>query len=254
MHESQRTDLIRRPLESELFGIPVFTAYPESLGAVDAVADEAATHVGSLTVIRIPATAIAAIQRVEARGGRLCDVLLTLTRSVIAERVSESSSDRTPAVLVRRAVSEDATALGKLSDATFQGFQSHWHQDEQLARSLADRLYVQWSRDLLQASTGKNPLLVATNADNALVGFLALNSRTTTQWHVPLTGVHPDHRGMGTLSAMLDWAAHHIAEHGGGTFEYETQLTNLAALRAVARCGFALAHSRMTFHLWSAET
>lgn len=252
--DAEPSVLTPRPLESVLFGIAVAVAFPDSPQAVDSVADEVALHPNSLAVVRVPSTASAAIQRLEARGGRLCDALLTLTSSAVTVVPSASNSGSAADLLVRQAAPEDATALDALSHATFRGFQSHWHQDGRLAPDLADLLYVRWSIDLLRTATDRHPLLVAVSAADGIVGFLAVNAGDDGRWHVPLTGVHPNARGRRVLPALLQAAVHHVASKGGAALEYETQLTNLPALRAVVRCGFVPTSSRMTFHLWGTDS
>jgi ribosomal protein S18 acetylase RimI-like enzyme len=243
--------LSERPLESGLFGCRVYAASADSMPELQRALDAARILGGALVVVRVPAHQVAAIHAVETAGGRLCDVLVTLTGPFVP-----SSTATTPRsdLTIRRALPGDADALSELATRSFHSGTTHWHSDPRLPGELSDRLYGRWAAALARDSTDATPLWVAETRDHAMAGFLSLSPQGQDAWNVPLTGVAPECRGRGILSAMLDAGAATCRQRGARqTLHYETQLTNLSALRAVIRRGLTVDSSRLTFHLWVPE-
>lgn len=240
--------LSERPLESGLFGCRIFAASVDSLPAVQRALDAARTLEGALVVLRVPAHAVEAIHAVEAAGGRLCDVLVTLAGPFL------SSSARTPLaadITVRRAQRTDADALSDMATRSFHSAATHWHSDPRLPQVLSDQLYGRWAAALALSASDEMPLLIAETRQSSIAGFLSLAPEAENVWSVPLTAVAPESRGRGILRAMLDVGAATCDRHDARqTLHYETQLTNLAALRTVGSRGLTVASSRLTFHLW----
>ena len=52
---------------------------------------------------------------------------------------------------------------------------------------------------------------------------------------------------------MLLTAMHDLATSDDVALDYETQLTNRAAISTVSRCGLVPSISRLTFHLWTTQ-
>lgn len=250
MHEGP---LSPRPLESALFGVPVLAADVTPATTAQDIVAAARGVPGALIVVRMPATALTAAQELEAAGARLTDVLLTLERSVPSEPdpVGVRAFRNADAIGIRPAVSADTTALAGVAERCFDAFVGHWHADARLSPGLAQQLYVQWTRELVTRRSERTPLFVAVGSDDTAVAFLAF-APDRDGWHVPLTAVDPAWRGQGLLVRLLATALDHVAAPNAGRVAYETQITNVAALRAVTRLGFLPATSRLTFHLWTA--
>ena len=240
---------VSRPLESGLFGQPIYAAQATSVSEIDALLEEAPSLERGLIVVRLPSHALAAAQRLEESGGRLCDILLTMSCQLHAGDVVSCPS--LPDVVVRHGRALDAAGLHALGERAFEGFVGHWHLDDRLPAHLADKLYAQWAADLARAASDGRPLFVAETLDGDVAGFLALACLGDRRWHVPLTAVDPVHRGRGVVRALLATAMAELAARGELHLDYETQLSNRAALRSVARCGLAPSTSRLTFHLWT---
>lgn len=237
-----------RPLESAHFGRPVFAATVASVFDVRALLDAAVALPDALVVVRLPSDRLAAAQALEDAGARLCDVLLTMSRSSPPRSVEAPSAD---GLVVRLGHARDAEALQALGALAFHDFVGHWHADTRTSGPLANAVYARWAAELARSASMERPMLVAATPDGQLVGFLALASTQVSKWHVPLAGVNPRYRGQGILAALLDSGVREVARLGDVHLDYETQLSNRAALRAVARCGFIPSVSRLTFHLWT---
>ena len=238
-----------RPLESALFGVSVVSGFAETPDDVHSMCQRADGDDASLLVIRVPAQSVSAAQAVEAEGGKLCDVLLTMSTEVAGAAVGPT--EILAGLRLRSGSADDGAKLRHLARATFRGFVGHWHADVRLPPALADELYANWAGDLANTVGGGSPLVVAERvADECLVGFLSLRGLAERHWDVPLTGVAPEMRGHGVLRSMLAFAMNSHADALPVRFDYETQLANIAALRAVSACGFVPTTSRLTFHRW----
>jgi ribosomal protein S18 acetylase RimI-like enzyme len=152
---------------------------------------------------------------------------------------------------IRPGCAEDAKELHALALVAFAGFPGHWHADSRLRKADADELYGRWAADLAKRTDANETLLVAQTDAGEVTGFLAVARDEGGGWNVPLTGVHPRHRGKGTLRHLLVAASSRLARQDSSSLRYETQLTNWPAINVVSRCGFVPTDSRMTFHLWT---
>jgi ribosomal protein S18 acetylase RimI-like enzyme len=239
--------LLARPLESAHFGLPVFSSTVANRDDAERVLGLAAGIPHGLLIVRTPAAAIGAIQTLERHGAVLCDVLQTLHIAVPAAR---RASHATFTTTLRAGTPADADRLAWIGGEAFRGHTGHWHADDRLPTNLADLLYARWSADLARGSDdAEHPVLIAERGSGP-AGFLALARVDETAWTVTLTGVAPNHRGAGVFRALLDAAVDTVAERGGRRLDYETQITNHSALRAVSRAGFEPASARLTFHIW----
>lgn len=203
---------------------------------------------GALFVLRLPGAATRLVQQLEDIGARLCDVLVTLSRSVDS---GNETAPRMSNFTIRTATELDAPALRSIGASAFTGFSGHWHADPRLPSDRCDELYARWAASLATSATDNRMTFVAEKSPGNIVGFLSLKSDAARTWHVPLAGVDPAYQRAGALQSMLNDAMTSIGELGGGEFCYETQLNNAAAIRAVTRCGFVLTNSRLTLHLWT---
>lgn len=239
--------LLPRPLESALFAVPVYAATTNSAFDVSRVVEAGRLLSDGLIVVRAPAAATHTIHELERHGGLLCDVLQTFTKQVSCD--PDAVAVHHGGFKTRIASGADSEALYALGHAAFADFKGHWHADSRLPTHLADLLYARWSANLARDETGATKVLMAEKS-GSVIGFLALERSGEARWRVPLTCVAPRNRGLGILKAMIDIACADLARSSGGRIDYETQITNEAALRAVSRSGFEPGSARLTFHLW----
>lgn len=241
-----------RDLESDLFGIRVSDAHVDSVASASEVA-EAFSHLPpGLLVVRVPATELDAAQRIERAGGRLCDVLLTMSQRFGPTSSIQSNDAR--GVLVRASNADDVEQIRRIATRAFADFRGHWHSDALIPRDLADLLYARWAVDLARNNAPDARMFVATTPHDEVIGFLCLSAGSRDRWSVPLTAVDTAFRGRGVLRALLGFGSRELAAHRSIELQYETQLTNVNALRSVSRFGLVPSESRLTFHLWSADT
>jgi GNAT superfamily N-acetyltransferase len=200
-----------------------------------------------LLVARCAATDPATIHAATAAGALLCDVLLTFSAAAAAV------SAAVPADLtLRPAAAEDTAAVVALARAAFVGYPGHYRQDPRIDAAAADGLYPAWAVDLAgRAAQPTTPLLLAERS-GALLGFCALQQLPDGA-DVRLLAVAQAARGCGVSDALLAAAALQTIGWGLPQLYYTTQLANLAAQRAVQRCGLRSSSADLTFHLWCDE-
>ncbi len=236
-----------RPLESTLFGVRVGSAAPATITELQAAVEHAKAQNLELLVLRIPAHSIANAQAAEAHGALLCDILLACS---VTLRESPSEAQLPEGFHIRAGHEKDATALHGIASRAFRLSSTHWHADSRLDSELSNELYGRWASALCQRSSEQSRLIVV-ERNRVPCGFLAFGADDARRrWHVPLTAVAPDARGNGLLGAMLTHAIAQAARGPFDTFEYETQLSNDAAMRVISKMGFFPETSRLTYHLW----
>lgn len=240
--------VIPRPLESALFGLSIASVNVSHVADVDTVVAQADEQAADMLVVRVPAQRVDVIQRLEASGAQMCDVLVTY-ESPLPVRKTHGETGGSD-MRVRHATEADLPTLHDIACRAFDDFPGHWHTDTRLQRSSANELYGRWVADLTRNASPVAPLLVLESETGVLAGFLALAQEAAGRWNVPLTAVDPPFRGKGLLRRMLIEASNRIADAGAVHFAYETQLTNWAASRVVSSLGFSPSSARFTFHLW----
>lgn len=250
-HLPTRRILEPKLAESTLFEMPVFSAAVKDVADVDRVIDEAIALPASLIVVRVPVESVSAVQHLERSGGQLCDVLVTMRYRVPDRTVPECL--QVEGATIRQGGVRDVEVVRKIAGQAFHNFVGHWHSDARIPARLSDALYSQWAGDLARHSSASLQLYIADGIDGMPMGFLALRKSAELHWHVPLAAVGSRFRGRGVLGALITRAMRDVVSDGNVIFDYETQLSNRAALHAVARLGFIPTSSRLTFHLWASS-
>lgn len=245
--------LEERKAESKHFGIKVFGAQVRSLEDARRLLREWEVQSAALAVVRVPVSAMGAAQLMEHAGARLCDVLVTMSRTHAGVIEDFGPPD---ACHIRPGTSGDAALVHGVGTSSFRDFVGHWHADERIPVDLAGELYGRWAADLARASSKERPLWIAYLPGGEVIGFLGFEACGPLHWHVPLAGVLPAHRGRGVLRHLLSHAIRQTSlrhQQEPTRYDYETQLSNVSALRSVAKCGLSPVASRLTFHLWACQ-
>jgi ribosomal protein S18 acetylase RimI-like enzyme len=244
-----------RPSESALYGYVIVSARATSPEAVEGAIRAFHEVAADLLVLRIPAVETESVHAAAAMGARLCDILVSYalpaarwaqTRNLVAPGVRDTLATDLAIELGRQA---DGDPLARLAAQAFAQGTSHWHADPRTSGPQAAELYARWTRDLVRKTDTERPLVVARQG-NLPVGFVAVEPIGTATWRVPLAAVDPVVQGQGCLPQLLSAAVRCLPVRPDGSLVYETQLTNIPAVRAVESLGFRLVGSHLTFHLW----
>jgi ribosomal-protein-alanine N-acetyltransferase len=99
-----------------------------------------------------------------------------------------------------------------------------------------------WSRSMFAGELAKPSSLClgafdAQDEDTKLVGYLIV-SRYVDAWHVMNVAVHPDHRGRGTATLLLERLFALTADDARRGYTLEVRVSNEIAIRLYERLGF----------------
>ncbi len=247
-----------RPAESALYGCAIVSARATSPNEVEGAIRAFHETAAALLVLRIPALDTESIHTAVGMGGRLCDILVSYALpaarwAAMGDLVAPAASNTVALDLALDLCSRaDGDGLALLAAQAFAQGTSHWHSDPQTGGPRAAELYARWTRDLVRMADKDRPLVVARQGDRP-VGFVAVEPIGTTTWRVPLAAVAPAVQGCGCLPRLLAAAARLLPVRKDGKLVYETQLTNVPAVRAVESLGFRLVSSHLTFHVWRTD-
>jgi GNAT superfamily N-acetyltransferase len=237
-------------LDTARFGVRVAKSSPASEEEWRAALDFCREHAVELLIARIDARHMALAQRMEQDGAFLADVLVGYRASPVA---APEASDKGIRSGIRSGERSDAEAVKALARRCFQSYVDHYHADPRLPREACDEVYADWAHSACIDRKVADEVLVAEEGGR-LVGFSALRLVGPDSADGMLFGVAPEARGRGVftalLAAFLRWAAARKARSA----TYSTQLQNPATHKALARFGFVLESSHLTFHHWLQST
>jgi ribosomal protein S18 acetylase RimI-like enzyme len=232
-------------LETARFGIRAAhvidpDATPERLNAAARSLDV------KMLSIRVECSAHARIHALEADGHRLMDTLVYYERS-LTNALPNGAPCR--GVAVRRAISEDASAVAGVARAAFREYVGHFHSDPRLDSAAADAAYVEWAETSIAGLSETAPALVA-EVEEAIAGFLTLRRNSPEEIEIVLNAVAPEAQGRGIYGQLVSQALVEGRRMGGARMIVSTQLDNFNVQRAWVTRGFRLYRSVHTFHKW----
>jgi GNAT superfamily N-acetyltransferase len=234
-------------IDSARFALRVAKASPASEGDWGEALVYCRRHSVELLIARIDALRLALAQRMEADGAFLTDVL-AVYRGAPSLR---APADAAALASVRPCRPAEAETVRALARRSFRGYVDHYHADPRLPREACDEVYADWAYRSCVDRSVADEVLVA-EAAAGIVGFAALRMSAPGEADGMLFGVDPEARGRGVFGALvaafLAWAERRHARSA----TYATQLANPATHRTLARCGFAIERSHLTFHQWFA--
>jgi GNAT superfamily N-acetyltransferase len=229
-------------LDTQRFGVPIARAPALAAHAVPEALAFCRANGVKMLIARCAAEDLAAAQALEEAGGRLMDVLVYWSRPL--DRPAEA-----PAAPVRLLRPDDAPAVREVAGKAFQGYFGHYHADPRLDRAKADAAYASWAeRSCVDPGVASKVLVV--EHEGRIAGFLTLLPRGAEEQEIVLNGVDPAFQRHGLYRALVLAAIAHARDTGARRIVVSTQLINLGVQKTWARCGFELAQSYYTFHVW----
>jgi GNAT superfamily N-acetyltransferase len=233
-------------LDSKRFAIRVFRAGVDNVEAVSELMRFARSTDLDLLIVRCPVEAVAVAQSLERAGGILTDTL-------VYYRGPTSGFDPSPAPSsnVRLCQEADRVALQAIARACFTGFFGHYHADPRLDPAAATEGYVQWASSALADASS---VVLVSETDGRLSGFLTAQNLDTKTWEILLNGVAPEFQRRGIYAALFREIGCRARAQGASQVLVSTQLANLAPQKVWTRAGLQLDHALYTFHWWRAGT
>jgi len=232
-------------LDEERFGVRTAKAFVSAIEEVPALIDFCRDRGARFLIVRCPAEALAAAQSLEDAGCRLMDVLAYFTRDLQRTPIP---ADVNP-VRIRPARAEDVEAVAGIARESFRGYLGHYHADPRLDRDACDEVYVSWARRSCLSRQVADEVIVAEDAGVQL-GFLTLQRNSAEEGQAVLSGIAPAGQGRGIYRSLITWGMEWSRQGGGRRMIAVTQITNIAVQKVLARLGFEMHHSHLTFHKW----
>ena len=234
--------LRRSPLDEARFGVTAARADGVTAADLPALLAFCAAEQVRLLMVRTTDATPAGAQAFEEAGFRLMDTL------VYYERVLDDSLP-VPALPLRSAYPQDASAVAALAAEAFRDYGGHYHADSRLPRSLCDGVYVSWAERSCAVAGVADAVLLAEDAGQ-LLGFVTLRLNSPQEGEVPLYGVHPAAQGRGIGRSLIAGALAWFKARGAARMVISTQITNMASQHVWIRCGFAPLSAHYSFHRW----
>jgi dTDP-4-amino-4,6-dideoxy-D-galactose acyltransferase len=241
---------IRRPWDSEFFGVAIADVTPTPDRAALAAAVDAA-RLGAIDCLYLllDAADSEAIAAAEDAGFSLVDVRLTMKRGAAAqpdagEAVPPRESDAAGGT-IRPARLDDIPALAALARVSHRN--TRFHRDRRFDRSRSDELYAVWvSRSI--AGELAHAVWVA-EVDGAPRGYITVSKRESAA-AIGLVAVAEDYRGRGFGDRLMQAALRWAADDNVPFLTVVTQGTSASSLRFYERAGFRASRIELWYHCW----
>jgi GNAT superfamily N-acetyltransferase len=187
---------------------------------------------------RVDAAELRTVQALEAAGFQTVDAIVSQYI-----RIPDAPPSFVPpaGVHIREATSDDADSLATITDASIT--MSRFHCDPWVGLERARALYREWARNSVR---GLNDYTVVAEIDGGPVGFLTVRNVPGAKeafgfgyGRIELVAVLEGHRGRGIVHAMTARLVADCPSKGWGLCGIGTQFSNVRAIRAYAKAGFA---------------
>lgn len=187
---------------------------------------------------RVDAGELGLVQALEAAGFITVDAILSQYIQVPEAGALPAARE---GVTVRIATAADADLLARITDASIT--QSRFHGDPKIGVPRARELYREWARN---AVNGLNDLTLIGEVRGEPAGYLsgkdvkgALDAYGFGYCRIELVAVLDGFRGTGVVQAMTARLLAECPSRGWGLCGIGTQISNVRAIRAYAKAGFA---------------
>ena len=142
----------------------------------------------------------------------------------------------------------DASSLASITDASFT--ESRFHGDPWVGEARARAIYRLWASNLAR---GLNDVTLVAHQADSVVGFLSAKGVAGAReafgfgiGRIELVAVAEQHRGLGVVAALTSRLIEESPARGWSLLGIGTQTSNVRAMRAYARAGFAPGDSIFT--------
>ncbi len=232
--------------DSEVFGFKVAKVEtidsedsPEIIDKIvgDLIMDLNKERVGYATY-RVKFNDFPIIQALQRSGFVLVDGLISLGINISEVSIAESVGE------IREATRSDLDKLKQMTSGLY--LKSRVSNDPLISKERADKFYTKWIENSLLGEAADS-VLVWEESDKIL-GYLTLQKKG----QIPLVGVAPQARGKGIAKKLIKASLRKFGEWKVEDITIETQMGNIAALRAYQDCGFKVVNSFLTLR-WAKD-
>jgi GNAT superfamily N-acetyltransferase len=232
-------------LDTDRFGIPTVKGLVSQHESVADILNRCTLLAAKLAILRVPVELHGHVRELETAGSILCDTLV-YTRRTITGELPNAFAD---GWAIRDANPSDATAVAHVAAEAFRDYDSHYRNDPNLRADDVAEVYPSWAANCC-TTPGVADKVLLVEFQGRVIAFGALKKIANDCVDGVLFGVLPRYRGRGILSSLVKQSMAWGLKNGYKSMEYSTHLTNLGALKAVTKLGFAIDRSAHTFHKW----
>jgi GNAT superfamily N-acetyltransferase len=236
-------------LDEQRFGVRTARAILPTLEVLSDILDFCERHRVVFLISRCSVADIRLAQALERHKFELMDTLVYYQCDLLKNTPIRPPKFGTNQPVIRSMYNGEESTVEKIALESFRGYIGHYHADERLSQVKCDETYQSWARNLAQARSATNELLVA-EVNGKLAGFVALRTNNALESEIVLNAVSPAMQRQGVYRALLvaavEWAR-------GREFErllISSQLNNLAVQKVWTEVGFKLEQAYYTFHKW----
>lgn len=225
--------------DTKLFGFKTAKITHVESGSVENLIDELKQSGIQYATFRIPANNFPLIHELERAGFVLVDGILSFEQELTG--VSTYHQDKN----IREARKTDKEKLRTIAGLIFS--LARFYSDPFIPKEKASELYMRWVDNSLLRKIADLVLVYAQKRE--ILGFITLQKKGRVGY-IPLVGVAEKSQGKRIARKLITASIIRFKEWKMDKVKVETQMINIAAIRAYLACGFKVVNSYFTFS-WS---
>lgn len=198
-----------------------------------------------LIILRLPTTAVKAVQTLEKYGAILTDTLVYFQK----KKINKYDVRLPDGYIACAAQSCDADEVSHLAADTFKGYLGHYHTDDRLDKSDSDDVYTSWAKNSCLKGTFADDVILI-KKHHEIAAFATLKKINENSFEGVLFGVGIKHQGRGLHLNLMQLSQNWGFDNNLNRMLTSTQITNVTVQKNWCRVGMEPLNSFYTFHLW----
>lgn len=222
--------------DTKLFGFKTAKITHVESGSVENLLDELKQSGIVYATFRIPANNFLLIHELERAGFVLVDGIFSFEQEPAGVSIYQHDKN------IREARKTDKEKLRAIAGSIFS--LARFYSDPFIPKEKASELYMRWVDNSLLGKMAD--LVLVYEEKREILGFITLQKKGRVG-HIPLVGVAEKSQGKGIARKLLITSLTRFKQWKMEKVRVETQMINIAAIRAYSACGFKIVNSYTTF-------
>ncbi len=130
------------------------------------------------------------------------------------------------------------------------GIYSRFYLDKNFKQKEFEKLYISWIEQSINKKIAFD-VIVATDVDNTILGFITLNKKNENIAEIGLVAVSEASRGKGIARKLLNYSFKKTKKLGFETIQVVTQNENIPAMKLYESVGFEIKEKTFVYHYWN---
>lgn len=130
------------------------------------------------------------------------------------------------------------------------GIYSRFNIDENFKSGEYNKLYLTWIALSIEKKIAFD-IIIVTNKDDSIVGFVTLNKKSESLVDIGLVAVLDGFRGKGIAKSLMNYALKKSFELGYKEIQVVTQINNINAMKLYESVGFKIKEKTFVYHYWN---